>query len=151
MADNDGTVCVTGATGFIGAHVARKLAGGRGGSKRRVRVTFRDERRLRALARVKVEPVAADVLDRRSMLKALEGCDVLFHTAGLVASRPRREVWRVNAVAPRIAVECAAAAGVRRVVLTSSVAAVGPAASGSVADEQTAYPETGTGLIYTDS
>jgi dihydroflavonol-4-reductase len=151
MAESDSTVCVTGATGFIGAHVARALARSRGGAKRTVRVTFRDEGRLRALARVRVEPVAADVLDRRSLRKALEGCEVLFHTAGLVASRPRREVWRVNAVGPRIAVECAAAAGVRRVVLTSSVAAVGPAPPDRPADEDSAYPAGGTGLIYTDS
>ena len=37
------------------------------------------------------------------MLRALDGCDVLFHTAGMVASRPAAEVWRLNAVAPRLA------------------------------------------------
>ena len=51
---------------------------------------------------------------------------LVFHTAGLVASRPESEVWRVNAIAPRLAVEAAARAGVRRLVLTSSVGALGP-------------------------
>jgi dihydroflavonol-4-reductase len=146
------TVCVTGATGFVGAHVAATLA--RDGLSRRrqvVRVTFRDRGRLKALAGVDVEPVRADVLDRRSMRRALEGCDVLFHTAGMVASRPPHEVWRVNAVAPRIAVECAAEMGVRRVVLTSSVAAIGPARGGRPAGELASYPESGTGLIYADA
>jgi dihydroflavonol-4-reductase len=140
-------VCVTGATGFIGAQVATRLA--RRGQQ--VRVTFRDRGRLAALAGADVTPVEADVLGRSSMRQALDGCDVLFHTAGLVASRPRGEVWRVNAVAPRIAVECAAAAGVRRVVLTSSVAAIGPAPSGRPADEKDPFPVRGVGMIYADS
>ncbi len=143
--------CVTGATGFVGAHVAAALAAaGNGGDSAPVRVTVRDPTRLEALAGVEVEPVSADVLDRRSMRKALEGCDLVFHAAGLVASRPRRDVWRVNAVAPRIAVESAAEVGVRRVVLTSSVGALGPA-SGRPADERATYPERGTGMVYPDA
>jgi dihydroflavonol-4-reductase len=141
------TVCVTGATGFIGAHLAARLAN-RGD---RVRVTFRDPARLEALAGVAVEAVEAEALDRASLTRALEGCDVLFHTAGLVASRPRDAVWRVNAVAPRIAVESAAEAGVRRVVLTSSVAAIGPAPADRPADENDLFPRAGTGMIYADS
>jgi dihydroflavonol-4-reductase len=140
-------VCVTGATGFIGAHLAARLLE-RGDD---VRVTVRDRRRLTALGGREVEIVDADVLDRRSMRRALTGCDVLFHAAGMVASRPRREVWRVNAVGPRIAVETAAEAGVRRVVLTSSVASIGPAPEGKAATERNPYPEGGTGLLYTDS
>ena len=78
--------CVTGATGFVGAHVAAALAAEADGAP--VRVTVRDPARLEALRGVEVEPVGADVLDRRSMRKALDGCDVLFHTAGLVAAAP---------------------------------------------------------------
>jgi dihydroflavonol-4-reductase len=140
-------VCVTGATGFIGAHVAARLAS----TGHQVKVTYRDSGRLRALSGVDAEPVEADVLDPRSLARALEGSEVLFHTAGLVASRPREEVWRVNAVAPRVAVECAAEAGVRRVVLTSSVAAIGPAPRDRAADEHDPFPARGTGMIYTDS
>lgn len=140
-------VCVTGATGFIGAHVAARLAR----SGRAVRVTYRDRGRLVALSGVDVTPVEADILDRDAMCRVLEGCGVLFHTAGLVASRPRRDVWRVNAVSPRIAVECAAETGVRRVVLTSSVAAIGPAPAGRPADESDPFPPGGTGMIYADS
>ena len=140
-------VCVTGATGFLGAHVAAQLAA-RGDE---VRVTVRDSRRLEALAGLDVEVVAADVLDRRSMRRALDGIEMLFHTAGMVASRPRRQVWRVNAVGPRIAVETAAACGVRRVVVTSSVASIGPATGDRPVTERNPYPEGGTGLLYTDS
>jgi dihydroflavonol-4-reductase len=145
------TACITGATGFLGAHLAAKLASGGAGSVETVRVAIRNPRRMTALECVEVEQVRADVLDRKSLRAALEGCDVLFHAAGLVASRPEREVWRINAVAPRIAVEAAADAGVRRVVLTSSVAAIGPSPAGRAADERARYPEEGTGLVYADS
>src|SRR5436190_1200250 len=139
--------CVTGATGFIGAHVASTLAA----AGHEVRVTVRDRRRLEALAGLEVEPVQADVLDRRSLRRAFAGCELVFHTAGLVASRPKSEVWRVNAVAPRFAVEAAARARVRRVVVTSSVGACGPARRGRAANEQNAWPEGGTGLLYADA
>jgi dihydroflavonol-4-reductase len=140
-------VCVTGATGFLGAHVVAMLA--RRGDD--VRVTVRDRRRLRALEGLDVEVVDADVLDRRAIRRALAGCDVLFHTAGAVASRPYNRVWRVNAIAPRIAVEEAARAGVGRVVVTSSVASIGPALEDRAATERNPYPAGGTGLLYTDS
>jgi len=140
-------VCVTGATGFVGAHVAAALAE-RGDE---VRVTVRDRRRLAALDGRVVESIDADVLDRRSMRRALEGCDTLFHAAGMVASRPHGQVWQVNAVGPRIAVESAAEAGVQRVVLTSSVASIGPAKGERAATERNPYPPSGTGLLYTDS
>lgn len=140
-------VCVTGATGFIGAHVAALLAE-RGDD---VRVTVRDRRRLRALGGLDVEVMNADVLDQRAMRRALSGCDVLFHCAGVVASRPHQKVWRVNAVAPRIAVEEAARVGVGRVVVTSSVASIGPAPPDRAATERNPYPPGGTGLLYTDS
>jgi dihydroflavonol-4-reductase len=140
-------VCVTGATGFIGAHVAARLVQ-RGDE---VRITVRDHTRVEALNGLDVEAVDADVLDRRSLRRALSGVDTLFHTAGMVASRPRRQVWRVNAVGPRIAVEMAAECGVRRVVVTSSVASIGPATGDRPATERNRYPEAGTGLLYTDS
>jgi dihydroflavonol-4-reductase len=140
-------VCVTGATGFIGSQVAAKLVA----AGHEVRVTFRDRRRLRALEGLDVEPVQVNVLDRRALRRAFARCELVFHGAGLVASRPEREVWRVNAIAPRLAVEAAARAGARRLVVTSSVGALGPARGGRPANEQNAWPEEGTGLIYTDA
>ena len=140
-------VCVTGATGFIGSHVAGELAV----AGHEVRVTVRDRRRLRALEDVEASPVQANVLDRRSLRRAFDGAEIVFHTAGMVASRPPSEVWRVNAVAPRLVVEAAARAGVRRVVVTSSVGACGPARAERPANEQNPWPEEGSGFIYTDA
>ena len=138
---------VTGATGFVGGHVARALSE-RGDD---VRVTFRDPSRLDRLAGLEVEAVRADVLDRASLRRAMRGCEVVFHTAGFVGSRPPERLWQVNALSPRVVVEAAAAEGVGRVVHTSTVAAIGTAPHGEVADESHVYRGGEFGLAYGDS
>jgi dihydroflavonol-4-reductase len=137
---------VTGATGFVGAHVVRALAE-RGDD---VRVSYRNPDRLDALEGVSYQRAKTDVLDYRAMRRALKGVDVLFHVAGYVASSPVERVWQLNAQGPVVAVEAAAAEGVRRVVLTSTISAIG-VADGSPADERTDYPEDWLGLVYPDS
>ena len=141
------SVCITGATGYIGAHVA-KLASERIGP---VRVTYRDEGRLARLAGTKAELVRADVLDRAALRRAFRGCTTVIHCAGLVAARPAELVWRMNALAPRIVVEAAAAEKVRRVVVTSSVAGIGPGAPGRPGTEDDVYRGGGLGLTYPDA
>ena len=141
------TACVTGATGFLGGHVARLLAE-RGDQ---VRVTYRDSARLNRIQGIDAEPIKADVLDRGAMRRAARGCQVLFHTAGYVNSRPAERVWRINALSPRVVVEAAAAEGVERVVLTSTVAAIGTAPGDDVADETHVYRPGGAGMGYADS
>jgi dihydroflavonol-4-reductase len=140
------TVCVTGATGFIGAHVAR-LASAAGP----VRVTYRDEGRLTRLGDVEIDPVRADVLDRAALRRAFRGCDTVFHCAGFVGSHPAERVWEMNALAPRLAVEAAGAEEVRRVIVTSSVAGIGPAEPGEVGTEDDFYRGGGLGLAYPDA
>jgi len=141
------TVCVTGATGFIGAHVA-KLASEALGP---LRVTYRDGTRLDRLAGLEAEPLRADVLDRSALRRAFRGCETVFHAAGYVGSRPAERVWQVNALAPRIAVEAAAAEDVRRVVVTSSVAGIGPAPPDRPGTEEDVYRTGGLGLTYPDA
>ena len=140
------TVCVTGATGFIGAHVAQLAS-----QSEPVRVTYRDDSRLTRLGDIEAEPVRADVLDRAALRRAFRGCEVVFHCAGYVGSHPSERVWRVNALSPRVAVEAAAGEGVRRVVVTSSVAGIGPAAAGETGTEDDVYRGGGLGLAYPDA
>jgi dihydroflavonol-4-reductase len=140
-------VCVTGATGFVGAHVARVLAE-RGDE---VRVIYRNPERLKALNGVPYRRTKADVLDYHAMRRALRGSDMLFHVAGYVASSPIERVWQLNARGPDIAVQAAAAAGVRRVVLTSTISAIGTANGNGPANESTCYPQDWLGLVYPDS
>jgi dihydroflavonol-4-reductase len=138
------TTCVTGATGFIGRWVAELAS--KGGHE--LRVTYRDEARLGSL---EAEAVKADVLDRGSLRRAFRGCELVLHTAGVVGARPPERVWEVNALGPRNAVEAAAAEGVRRVVVTSSVAGIGPAPRGRPGTEDDPYLGGGLGLTYVDS
>jgi dihydroflavonol-4-reductase len=140
------TVCVTGATGFIGAHVAQLVS-----KSEPVRVTYRDEARLTRLGDTKADAVRADVLDRAAVRRAVRGCETVFHCAGYVGSHPAERVWRVNALSPRIAVEAAAAEDVKRVVVTSSVAGIGPAPPGEIGSEDDVYRGGGLGLAYPDA
>ena len=140
-------VCVTGATGFVGAHVARALAG-RGDE---VRVAYRNPDRLDALKGVEYRQAKTDVLDFGAMRRAVRGSKVLFHVAGYVGSSPAERVWRLNAHGPVVAVEAAAAEGLKRVVVTSTISAVGPATDSRPADEETEYPEDWLHLAYPDS
>src|SRR4051794_17288365 len=140
-------VCVTGATGFVGAHVARVLCE-RGDE---VRVTYRNPGRLGGLAGLDVQRMRADVRDYDALQKAFAGAEVVFHTVGHVGSRPTDWAWRVNAEGPLAAVEAAAAAGCRRVVVTSTISAIGLRADGSPADERTPYPNEWLGMTYPDS
>lgn len=138
---------MTGATGFVGGHLTRLLAE----EGHEVRVTYRDDGRLGRLGQLDVSPVKADVLDRGALRRAMRGCDVVFHAAGFVGSKPVARVWDVNALSPRIAVEAAAAEGVGRVVLTSSVAGLGPVPPGKVGSEDDPFRGGGLGLTYVDS
>jgi dihydroflavonol-4-reductase len=138
---------VTGATGFLGGHVTRLLAE-RGDD---VKVTYRNPERLKHLKGIEIRRAKADVLDYKAMRRAMKGADVLFHTVGFVGSNPAELVWQMNAHAPVVAVEAAAAEGLKRVVLTSTISAIGPATNGQPASELTEYPRDWLGLAYPDS
>jgi dihydroflavonol-4-reductase len=140
-------VVVTGATGFLGGHVTRLLRE-RGDE---VRITYRNPERLKHLKGIDVRRAKADVCDYKAMRRAVKGSDVLFHTVGFVGSNPAELVWRLNARAPVVAVEAAAAEGLKRVVLTSTISAIGPTTDGRPANEQTEYPRDWLGLAYPDS
>ena len=124
---------VTGATGFVGAAVARTLCA----AGWQVRVLVRagsDRRNLRALA---VEAVPGDLTDAASLEAAVERCDAVFHAAAdyrLWVPDPE-QMYRANVEGTQNLLEAAHRAGVQRIVYTSSVATIGLPRDGSPGTE----------------
>lgn len=140
---------VTGATGFIGSHVARRLLE-RGDD---LRVAVRASSSEEGLAGLECERVRCDLLDRRAVRRALEGVDRVFHSAGLVSLRPSDAdvLFRINVDATRLLLEECLRAGVERVVFTSSVAAIGPAPPGERGNERQVFTAGSLGIPYVNS
>jgi dihydroflavonol-4-reductase len=138
---------VTGATGFIGSHVAKALVA-RGDD---VRATVRATSDLEPLAGVEVETVVAELTDRRAVRRALRGVDRVFHVAGSTNLRASADaLFKANVETTRTVLEECLRAGVERVVHTSSVAAVGPAPAGGTADERQLW-RGGLGIPYAEA
>jgi dihydroflavonol-4-reductase len=116
---------VTGATGFLGSHVARVLAEQGAG----LRLLVRPSSDLRNLGGLNADRVVGDLRDAASIEKALAGCEVVFHVAAdyrlWVRGRDISEMYRSNVEGTRCLLEAARRQGVRRVVCTSSVATMG--------------------------
>lgn len=139
---------VTGATGFIGSHVTRLLVE-RGDD---VHVTVRAGSPLDALEGLEVDRVRADILDRRSIRRAMRGAERVFHIAGTTDLRATRaQLFAVLVEGTRIVLEEALRAEAERVVYTSSVAAIGPSRLGETADETSAWDAGRHALPYLDA
>jgi dihydroflavonol-4-reductase len=126
---------VTGATGFVGAAVARALV--REGWQVRVLARVGSDRRN--IQGLPVEVSEGNLADRQSLDRALGGCEALFHVAAdyrLGAPDPR-QLYQTNVEGTRNILDASRQAGVRRIVYTSSVATVGIPADGSPGNEDT--------------
>jgi len=125
---------VTGATGFLGSHVARVLAEQGAELRLLVRPTS-DQRNIEGL---NTDRVVGDLRDSASIEKALSGCDVVFHVAAdyRLWVRDPEQMHRSNVEGTRYLLRAARKQGVRRVVYTSSVATMGFTSNGSLADEE---------------
>ena len=126
---------VTGATGFVGAAVARALLR-EGWEVRALARKGSDRRNLQPIA---VGVVEGDLADPSSLAQALGGCEALFHVAAdyrLGAFDPR-QLYKTNIDGTRNILSAARAAGVRRVVYTSSVATIGIPSDGTPGTEDT--------------
>ncbi len=130
-------VLVTGATGFLGANLVHHLVA-RGDQ---VRVLKRPKTPPTLLDGLPVEIADGDVTDFDSLLAASRGVEGIYHVAGLVSYwRPKRErMFRVNVDGTRNVVAAAGRNGVRRIVHTSSVAAIGFRTDGKPCDEDTPW------------
>jgi nucleoside-diphosphate-sugar epimerase len=115
-------VLITGANGFLGSALSRRLLG----EGHRVRALVRPGSDASALDGTGVERVSGDVTDAPSMQRAVEGTEVVFHLAGLRRAPERSAFFRVNAEGTRTVCDAMLRVGARRMVLAGSLAAVGP-------------------------
>ncbi len=124
---------VTGATGFVGSHVARLLAG----QGAELRLLVRPTSLTANLEGIAGEQVIGDLREPESLRKAIAGCEAVFHVAAdyRLWTRDPREMYRSNVEGTRNVIQLAQQAGVRRVIYTSSVATMGFTANGHLADE----------------
>jgi len=126
---------VTGASGFVGSAVARALLL-RGWQVRALVRAGSDRRNLEPLA---VELATGDLSDRGSLDAALAGCEALFHVAAdyRLGARDPARLYSTNVDGTGRIIEAARAAGVARIIYTSSVATVGTPADGTPGNEET--------------
>jgi dihydroflavonol-4-reductase len=129
-------VAVTGATGFIGSAVVRLLLA----AKRDVRAIVEPGANTKNLDGLNVERVSCDVTDVSGMTRAMRGCDSLFHLAAVYKTwlEDRELIYRVNVEGTTSTLLAAQKANVKRVVYTSSIAAIG-LVEGGEADETTPF------------
>jgi len=126
-------VFITGATGFVGGHVARAYA--RQGAK--LRLLTRNTSNLAGLEGIDAETVVGDLRQPQALRSALTGCDALIHVAAdyrLWVPDPK-EMYSANVDGTRELLQLAREVGVAKVVYTSSVATMGFKRDGTIVDE----------------
>jgi dihydroflavonol-4-reductase len=126
-------VLVTGASGFVGSAVARTLIA----AGYRVRTLLRQTSKRVNLAGLDLEIVEGDMCDPAAAKRAMAGVRFLFHAAAdyRLWARDPEEILRNNCEGTRLLMQMALAAGVERIVYTSSVATIACALDGGQADE----------------
>src|SRR5579863_9027758 len=129
------TTLVTGATGFVGSHVAGQLVA----AGNAVRVLVRRSSNLAVLDGVQVEPVEGDLCDGASLERAMRGVRRVYHVAAdyrLWTPKPA-EIYESNVEGTRRLLEVAQRAGVERIVYTSTVATIAVPRHGALPNEET--------------
>ncbi len=127
-------VLVTGATGFIGFHVARFLTE----KGIQVRALVRGQNDAAALKALDIEPVNGDIRDFESVSRALAGCRQLYHLAAdyrLWVPDPAT-MYSINVEGTRNCMEAALKLGIEKVIYTSSVGVLAASATGKVSNEE---------------
>jgi dihydroflavonol-4-reductase len=128
-------VFITGATGFVGAHVARHLA--KRGAQ--LRILVRATSNLANLEGIDAETVVGDLLQPETLRTSIRGCNALMHVAAdyRLWVRDPKQMYAANVDGTRALLRLAREEGVERSVYTSSVATMGFKQDGTIVDEAT--------------
>ncbi|HEY7638051.1 MAG TPA: NAD(P)-dependent oxidoreductase [Gemmatimonadales bacterium] len=133
---------VTGATGFVGSHLAEALRQ-RGDE---LTVLARSAAKAGTLAPLQCRVVSGDLHDAQALARAVEGQDVIYHVAGVIAARTEAEFIRANRDGTAQLAAAAERGGRPRLVFVSSMAAAGPARRGTpLVGNEPARPVTAYG------
>jgi dihydroflavonol-4-reductase len=126
---------VTGATGFIGGNLMRTLLV----DGYQVRALIRPGSDRHLIEELPIEVVAGDLDDARVLTEQVTGCDVIFHVAAHYSlwAKDRLAIYRANVAGTENILNAARAAQIKRVVYTSSVAAIGVPAGNTPGNEET--------------
>ncbi|HEY4381457.1 MAG TPA: hopanoid-associated sugar epimerase [Acidobacteriaceae bacterium] len=128
-------VFLTGATGFVGSHVARAYLG----AGAELRLLTRATSRLKSIEGLAADVVVGDLRQPEGLRTAIRGCDALVHVAAdyRLWVRDPKEMYSANVDGTRELLRIAREEGVGKVVYTSSVATMGFKSDGSIVDEST--------------
>ena len=142
-------ILVTGASGFIGTTLVPKLVA----KGHQVRTMGRSSGSPRAFQGLNLEHKRGDVTNPEHVQEAVAGCDVVYHLAGLVSYKKRdlNRQYAVNVLGTRNIMEACLRNNIKRVIHTSSVAAMGIPKEGEIGDEEFEYNLHGLGLSYCDT
>lgn len=130
-------VLITGATGFIGSHLAERLHG----KGYEIRCLVRKTGNLRWLRHLPVKLVFGDFYDEEALRVAVSDVDVIYHSAGVVASKTKEGYFQGNQIATRNLLKAIERHNHKLIRFNhiSSLSAVGPASEGEIITEETPY------------
>lgn len=139
-------ILVTGATGFIGARLLSRLAV----ECDELRVLRRRSSSSKPIKNMNFEDVHGDITDPDDVMKAVSGCDYVFHVAAIVSYWDKENIaqYNANVNGTRNVVEACIANKVRRLIHTSSVVAIGQPEECKLGDEALAYNMEGCNIQY---
>lgn len=130
-------ILITGATGFIGSHLADELCR----RKNNVCCFVRKSSSREWLSNSSLEYIESDFFDADRLRRTVEGMDMIYHLAGLTKAKTREEYFRGNHLATKHLLEAVLEANptIRRFIHVSSQAAVGPSLNGTPVNERTPF------------
>jgi dihydroflavonol-4-reductase len=141
-------ILVTGATGFLGHHLVKRLV--QDGYD--VRVLEDKSSSMDLIKDLKLEATEGDIRDFEAVRKAVKGCEIVFHLAGIISYWNRQDSlqFEVNVVGTKNVLKSCLEEKVKRLIYTSSTAAVG-FETGKLANEETVFNLGNLDIAYCDT